>query len=247
MKRILFPYIAFLLLLPLSASAQVDTVVSASDDIIVTGVPSSVRPMHPLTDKSKLVDDTLQRWEFHLSMGSSIVGTSFSSASLFGITPSIIYRPNDRLKIKASMTALDSYTIATNGYRIRGNEPRSLAPVRYPGSTAGAFNVSASYRVNDRLWIAASLMHVIGGLAAGTLLNPWFVNDSPVPLDATAFSAAMRYRIGEDNYIDIHMSFIDDRTGAMLPFMFGTPFSPVRSFSTDGWFHIYDPVFDSKW
>ncbi len=46
----------------------------------------------------------------------------------------------------------------------------------------------------------------------------------PLMLDATAFSAAMRYRIGESSFLDIHLTVIDDRTGAFTPMLFGAPF-----------------------
>ena len=34
----------------------------------------------------------------------------------------------------------------------------------------------------------------------------------------------MRYRIGEDSFLDIHATFIDDRTGALGPLYFGGPY-----------------------
>ena len=213
-----------LLMAALVARSQ-DTVVRMSDDLRLANVPKAERPIHPLTDLDKL-KDTLQTWEFHLSMGSSFLTGNRGSASLFGITPSVIYRPNDRLTIKATASAFNSYTLSPGGYSLHGRSPRNLAPLRNPGpAAAGTLGVSASWKVNDRLWIAASLMHAGGQLSSAALVNPWLLHDGHVDLDATAFSAALRYKIGDDNFLDLYMTVIDDRTGAMLPLMMGAPFS----------------------
>lgn len=186
-------------------------------------LPKADRPIHVLTDTSALMDTT-QTWEFHLSMGSSVVGGTFGSASMFGVTPSVIYRPNDRLKVRASLTAIDSWSLSHGNYSVRGYRPNSVTPYRNPGSVAAAMSLAASYKVNDRLWIAASLIHINGGIESAALVNPWFMGDFPVMLNATAFSAAMRYRLGNDSFLDIHMTIIDDRTGALGPLLFGGPY-----------------------
>ncbi|MBQ1409153.1 MAG: hypothetical protein IIY87_05290 [Bacteroidales bacterium] len=212
--------------------AQNDTIVTMSDGLSRTSSIKADRPVHPLTDKSHLLD-TLQPWEFHLSLGTGFVGSGFSSATFSGITPSVVYRPNDKWTIRASATMLHSYTLAPDGYAIQGRRPRSMAPLRDPNPMALALNVSATYKVNDRLWLAAKLMRLNGGLASGAILNPWFAPDMPVDLNATAVSAAMRYRFGDDNYLDIHMSFINDHTGALGPLLFGGPYgSPYYYHST---------------
>lgn len=216
---------AMLLAMPLAARSQEDTIVSHSGDIAVGNAPTSVRPMHPLGDTGRLLDDdSLRRWQFHLSMGTGIVGSRHATSPYFTITPSLTFQPSDRLKINASVTMLDSYSMYPGGYNIRGREVRNLAPVRNYSAAAAALSVSATYRASDRLWVAASLFHTSGGLASAALVNPWFPADMPLMLDATAFSAAMRYRIGESSFLDIHLTVIDDRTGAFTPMLFGTPF-----------------------
>ena len=227
-----------LILSPDRAMSQQDSIVSKSDDLSIDKtVPNAVRPIHPLTDMSRLTDDTIQKWQFHLSMGGAYIGSKFSSASVFGITPSIVYRPNDRLKVHVTGTMIDSYSLSQSGYRIRGREPRNLAPLRNPTSFAGSVNVSATYRVGERLWLAASLMHVGGQVAPGVIVNPWLMPDMPVELNATAFTAAMRYRIGNNSYLDLHMTFIDDRTGAFSPYLWGDP----HPFAHDNWSNYCDP------
>ena len=235
MKTIYYCLLLFILL-PLTASAQKDSVVSMTDDLSLS-LPSSVRPMHPLADKSKLTD-TLQKWEFHLSMGGEFVGNRWGSASLYGITPTIIYRPSDRLKIRTSVSMLNSYSLMPQGYSIRGREPRSLAPLRHPNAAA-ALDISATYKVNDRLWLSASLLRLGGSLASGMIVNPWLMGFGPVTLDATAFSAAMRYRMGEDSYIDLQMTVIDDRTGALWPTMMDPFCSPFHYHSTVFGGHLF--------
>lgn len=228
-------------MLPLPSLAQVDSVVSMSGDLSMS-VPASSRPMHPLADKGKLTD-TLQKWEFHLSMGSEFIGNKLGSASLFWVTPTVVYRPGERLKIRASVSMLNSYSLMPQGYTFRGNAPRSLAPLRNPASAA-ALDVSATYRVNDRLWVSASLLCLGGGVASGIILNPWLMDNGPVPLRATAFSASARYRIGEESYLDVQMTMIDDRTGALGPFYFGAPFITNNAFHSYGWFNNYNPVYE---
>lgn len=233
--------------MPGMAGAQNDTIVEKSDDISVGTIPSTMGPLHPLEETGKLTADSLKKWEFHLSMGTAIMGNNFMTASVFGITPSVIYRPNERLKVRMSVSAIDSYSMMPQGNRWLGEEPRSLAPVRNPKSSAGSTEVSVTWKANDRLWLAASVMRIGGQLATGAILNPWMLTDRPVDLNATAVTAAMRYRIGDDNYLDIHMSFIDDRTGALGPMYLGAPFGPMHSFSAHGCFDYYNPLFDTKW
>ncbi len=212
-----------MLVLP-ALRAQVDDTIVSSDSRLV----ASDRPMHLLADKSRLLD-TLDPWEFHLSMGTAWVGSSFSAASVFGIKPTVIYRPNNRWTIKGSLSALSSYSLTgPNGYRLQGYTPRSLAPLRYPGGAlAASVQLSAAYRVSDRLWIAASFMHLGGDLVAEAAMNPWLQSDRPIPLNANAFTASMRYRIGDDSYLHLHMTFIDDRTGALGPLLFGGPYGSL--------------------
>ncbi|MBR4715967.1 MAG: hypothetical protein IKP34_07295 [Bacteroidales bacterium] len=198
---------------PFTASAQTDSIVSMSDDLSLLP-PKSIRSQA----------DTLQKWEYHLSMGGAVVGSSFGSASLYGIKPTVIFKPNDKLKVSASASLLNSFSFGASSYTLRGSNPRSLAPLRNYNAAAAALEVAATYKVNDRLWVAASLLHIGGGLASGVIINPWMLGNSPVMLDATAFSAAMRYRIGKDNYLDLQMTIIDDRTGAFGPLFFGGPY-----------------------
>ena len=228
MKRFLL-LAALFAMMPFSASAQPDSIVNMSDDLSLLP-PKSIRSQA----------DTLQKWEYHLSMGGAVVGSSFGSASLYGIKPTVIFKPNDKLKVSASASLLNSFSFGADSYTFRGSNPRSLVPLRNYNAAAAALEVAASYKVNDRLWVAASLLHIGGGLASGIIINPWMLGNRPVMLDATAFSAAMRYRIGEDNYLDLQMTIIDDRTGAFGPLFFGAPYgSPLYYHNTTFGGHLF--------
>ena len=218
MRRKNILILTVLVLMPLLSQSQNDSVVSHSDGLVIS-VPSAAS-----TTQAAYPSDSLNRWDFHLSLGSGIMGGSYSSASYLGVTPSLVFRPTDRLKITASATILDSYSLSGGNYYIRGREPRSLAPLRNP-ARAASVSVAVSYRVNDRLWVAASL-HTLGGmLANGALVNPWLAGTPPMDLDATAFSASMRYRMGDNSFLDLHMTLIEDRTGALGPLLFANPYS----------------------
>ncbi|MBP5516428.1 MAG: hypothetical protein J6X86_05710 [Bacteroidales bacterium] len=214
--------ILLLLLFPFVGALQAqtdDTVAMASDDIVFAHNQDKL----PLDFSRTTAAGNV--WDFHLSLGSSIIGSSYSSASLFAVKPSFVYRPNDRLVVKGSVAAINSYSLSSGNYSLRGLEARNLAPLRNPsGAMAGMVNVSAAYKANDRLWIAASLMHVGGQLASAAIFNPWFCTDGYVNIDATAFTASMRYRLGDNNYIDFHMTVVNDRTGALGPLYFGAPY-----------------------
>ncbi len=173
--------------------------------------------------------------DFHLSLGTAVVGNSHNAASLFTVTPSLVYRPNERTIIKGSFTTLNSYSLTGGNYALHGREPRSMAPLRYPSSLAAVGTVSLAYKASDRLWIAASLTHVGGELASAAILNPWFQSSRPVLLDATAFTAAMRYKFKNDNTLDLYFTYINDRTGALGPLLFygpyGNPYYVEHGFS----------------
>lgn len=212
-------------------SAQQDTITTMSEGLSRSATIKADRPAHLLTDKSRLTD-SLQTWEFHLSMGAGFIGSSYNAASAFGITPSVVYRPSDKFAFRASATFLNSYTLAPGGYHVHGYRPRSMAPLRDPNTMASSLSMSASYQVSDRLWIAGRVMFLNGALASGAIINPWFAPNMPVELNATAVTAAMRYRITDDSFIDFHFTYIKDRTGALGPLLFGGPYGSPEYYHT---------------
>lgn len=187
---------------------------------------------------SVAVADTLPRWDFHVSLGSGVTVGNRGTVSAFGVTPSVVWRPSERLKVTASGTLMDSYALMPRGFHLRGQEPRNVAPLRHPqgGSVAGALRVEAEYQVNERLWVAGSLTRLTGRLASGALVSPWLYGRGPVDLDATALSADLRYRFKNNTFLDVHMTVIDDRTGAMGPLIMGGPYGY-------GYGYGYSPLF----
>lgn len=214
----------------LTVKAQQDSIISMSPGLTSSLIPSE-RPMHQLENSSKLLD-TIRKWDFRLAMGGGIAGNKYNTATYSGITPTVIYRPSEKWTFKATASMMHSYSLAPNGYYVGGRNVHSLAPYRQPDAMAGAVAVSATYKANDRLWIAASLLHMGGNLATASIVNPW-LPDMPVNIDATAFTASMRYRIGKDNFLDIHMTFVDDRAGTLSPLLFTSPlYGPYNYHST---------------
>lgn len=215
---------------------QTDSIVGASSDLVLP-------MMRPMVCKQQVGNDTLPKTEFHLSMGTAIVGNRYNSASVFGITPQFVYRPNDRLTVKGSLSLINSYSLygGNSASYVRGHQPRDLAPRRNPGGEmAGAIDVAATYRVNDNLIIGASIFHIGGQLASSTLVNPWCPPVSPIELNATAVTAAMRYKFKNDSYLDFRATFINDRTGAFGPLFFGGPYgSPMYYDATTFGSHLF--------
>lgn len=233
MKKIAFLFA--LLLMAVTTQAQRDSVVTMSNDMTL----KADRPVHLLTNMSHL-RDTLETWGFHLSMGGGFIGSRYNSATAFGITPSIVYRPTDKFTFRTSATFVNSYTLAPYGYQIHGRRPRSMAPYRDPSAMATSFYLSATYQVNDRLWIAGRVMFMGGTLASGAIVNPWFPADIPIALNATAVTAAMRYKLGEDSFLDFHFTYINDRTGALGPLLFGAPYgTPEYYYNTTFGGHLF--------
>lgn len=219
-KRFIILALFFAAMIP--AYGQNDSIENMSSDLTVDLVPPADRPIRPLSDKSKL-QDTVDKWDFSLSLGAAVMGGSYGSASLFGIKPTVIYHPNNKLSVKASVSSFDSYSFTNGYYSIRGNTPRSMAPVRY-AANALSFDIAAAYQINSRLTVAAAISHWDGALASAAFLNPWMMSGYPMMLNATAYTAAMRYKFGKSSYLDIHMTFIDDREGSFAPLFFANPF-----------------------
>ena len=175
--------------------------------------------------------ETAKPFDIHLSMGSSYIYNRSSSAVLYSVAPSVDFRPNDKLTVSASLLSVESFSTSSNAGSPRGGQPRSLAPYRNPRAVAMAAAVAASYKVSDRLWIGASYVHIGGELASSALVNPWYGDGRGVGLNATAFSAAARYRIGERSFVDFHVSILDDRAGTLVPLFFGAPYGGYGYFS----------------
>lgn len=210
MKKLNF--IIPLLLLPIAMHGQQDTIVSMSANLTNSVVEKTITQSL----------DTSRKWDFHLTMGTTFLGGGLGSASVFHVSPSIVYRPTERLTVKARVSGFSSYAFGEAGHYFRPRPQRSMVPYRDGNAVAGAIELSASYKVSDRLWVAASLYHVGGEVATGAVISPWLASPMPMPLDATAISASLRYRVGDNSFLDIHFTHIDDRAGTLAPLLFET-------------------------
>lgn len=156
------------------------------------------------------------------------VGNIFGRGYAFtGVAPEVRYHFNDRFSLSAGVKLTEGFSLGRDyGFDARGG--RSLAP-RRSGTRLYQAYIAGEYQVNERLWLAASLLHIGGTLD----FVPWYgVGDGSV--SATAFSAELRYRTRRGNMLGFHLSYINDKGGLMAPYLY----SP----------YLYDPCWgDSFW
>lgn len=167
--------------------------------------------------------DSVSQWSGSVRMGSSVVsGLHGETFGYMSFAPTLNYKATDRVTVKAGFSAVSS--LSTNGYALRGLEPRSLAP-RKPTTTAVGMYVAGQYQVNDRLWLAASVFHI-----GGEYYHPWLSGHGTLPLNATGVAADMSYRLGNRSYIDVHFSYIKDEAGSLCPLLLSPYYSHCSPF-----------------
>ena len=175
-----------------------------------------------------------RKWEFHGSVGTGIeIGDGYATTYLTA-SPRVDYHFNDRFVLSAGFTLLG--TMDPNRFMLQGRQPRNLAPMREGNASAAiAAYVAGEYQINDRLWIAASFMRAGGQMIMPTTFTPWgFIPGGwTVNVDLTAFSAAMRLRIGDDTYIHLQCAFLRDGTGDFMPY-YTNPFYRSYMYGMDG-------------
>lgn len=155
--------------------------------------------------------DSLKKIDFHVSLGSSVSVGSGASVFHLGVAPRLDFHPSNRLKVSVGFSALNS--IDPNAFWLQTNPPVSRAPLR-KNALALSFDISASYWVNDRLRIAASLFHQNGDLLSPGMWSYWgvFPTGMPIHINRTGFAADLLYRFDNDNTIQLHLSIIRDRS-----------------------------------
>lgn len=141
-------------------------------------------------------------WHIHLSTGISVSRCFGQTQSLSWVAPSFEFHPNDRLTINTGFVAAGS--LMPSGYKLQGIGQRSLAPLRQ-GTRAAVLWAEAEYKVNPRLLVWGAVAH-----ASGFAQPLWL--DHSLPLQATAFSGGMDYRIGENSILEMHIHIIKDNT-----------------------------------
>lgn len=152
------------------------------------------------------------------------VGNMFGVGYGFtGVAPEIRYHFNEKFSLSAGVKVTEGFGLGTNR-SLNVQRGQSLAP-RKSGSRLYEMYVSGEYQVNERLWVAATLMHI-----GGEINFIPFYGDGTHNVSATAFSADLRYRTRRGSLLGFHLSYINDKGGLMAPYLY----SP----------YLYDPCWD---
>jgi len=158
----------------------------------------------------------LSRWEPHLDVTTGFMGTNYGDSRLFtSVAPSLTFHPNSRWEINAGFRITTDMGLNPN-YNI-GTPARDLAPYKHRNGGTGmaSAHVAAQYRVNEDLWLAASIYH-LGGTYAPIY---GFGNGKIFDVSATAFSAAASYRLRDDSFLHLSFTYIRDNCGT-LPYLY---------------------------
>lgn len=154
------------------------------------------------------------RWDYHLSVGSSVMTSNGKGNAYLWVTPKVAYRANDRLTLRGGFVAVGSLL---GGYELQGNT-RSLAPRRRGTQLMGA-SVGANYQVNDRLTLWATVMH-IGGWHEPV----WSPFNESFNIGVTALSGGFSYALSDDSMLEMHFHFIHDHYGNDALGILGYPY-----------------------
>lgn len=161
--------------------------------------------------------DSLQlpKWEPHLSVTTGFMGSSFGDNRLFtSVAPSMTYRPSDKWTLSAGFRITSD--MGLNPHYSLSAPAKDLAPYKRNGGTglASAY-ASASYRVNENVWVAAAVHH-IGGTYAPLY---GFANGDVMDVSATALSAAAAFRFSNNSFLHLSFTVMRDHYGTM-PFLY---------------------------
>jgi len=129
-----------------------------------------------------------------------------------GVAPEIRYHFNNRFTVSTGMRVLNGFGLSRS-IGIQSSH-QSLAPKRGGTKLIEAY-VANEYQVNERLWIAASLLHIGGEID----FTP-FHSKNATHVSATAFSANLCYRTHRGSLLDFHISYIDDHNGLLAPYFY---------------------------
>jgi hypothetical protein len=160
--------------------------------------------------------DSVDKMEYHMSLFSGVYTGWGEAHGYMGAAPSFSYHASDRLTLKAGFAFTTD--INSDRYRICGNESRSFAPRRSNNTGAVGVDVAAEYKVNDNLWMAASIYYL-----GGSYDPIWNRSNRPMDLNVYGGSFALHYRTKNDNRFSVYFDFIHDETGAITPWMFYSP------------------------
>ena len=157
--------------------------------------------------------DTLQlpKWEPHISVLTGFMGTNYGDNRLYtSVAPSLTYRSNDKWQLHAGFRITSDMGLSTLP---ADPTPKSMAPYRHRngGTDLASAHFSAEYRVNENMWLMATVYHIGGSYAPLYSPMPGQVFD----VSATALSAAAAFRFGNDNLLRLTFTYVRDHAGTL--------------------------------
>lgn len=153
--------------------------------------------------------DTVSRLQVHGTVGAGMASGWGQTQGYIVMAPRLTYQLDSRWSLKAGFAVVNAVDMLPTP------QPRSMAP-RRNSSTAAAVNVGAEYRSGNMAFTASAFY--LGGQTA-TLWSP-----VPYNLDAYGVSASMQYRLGDNNYLTLHVGLVRDNTGAIGRMLWENPY-----------------------
>lgn len=150
-------------------------------------------------------------WHMRLSTGTSVSSGFGRTQSLSWVAPSFEFHPTSRLTVNGGFAWMGS--LIPGDYKLQGLHAQSLAPLR-SGTQATGLWAEAEYQVNDRLWLWGAVAHI------GGMVQPLWLDHS-LPLQTTAFSGGIGYRIGDRSLLEMHIHIIKDNAYPLGPSLGG--------------------------
>lgn len=190
--------------------------------------------------------DTVSKWNYHIDLGMGVTSGFGATNSYMVVAPTVEYKPNNKWAFQAGFAAING----TNMANFTSQSTRDLAP-RRPNSNSSlalAGKISAQYQVTDNLWVAATLWHVAGQtvLPGGFGWYGLMPAGLPVNLDATGVTGEVHYDFGKGNSLGLYFSYINDRTGGMMPMLcdpiYGYGMNPMMGHGFYGYNGAYSPL-----
>lgn len=156
------------------------------------------------------------RWEYHLSMGTSVVSGWGKGDAYLWAAPSVSYHANEKLTLSGGFAVVGSLLA---GYDFQQVGSRSFVPRKH-GTQMVSFSAAAEYRASDRLNLWASVSHAMGWY------EPlWTPKGEALDLGVTTLSGGFSYAFSDETLLEMHFHFVHDHAGTAIPGIPGHPFS----------------------
>lgn len=178
---------------------------------------------------TKAQENDSTAWHLGISTGTSVAAGFGRTEAVSWIAPRAEWHVNDRLTVSGGFALAGS--LMPGGYNLHGLGPSSLAP-RRQGTQVSAVWVKSEYRVNDRLWLWASMARVSG------YAQPLWL-DGSIPIEATAINGGMAWALSENSMLEMHFHFVHDHYANIFYPPYGHtyygPFTPRYDIYTGHW------------